>query len=165
MHRDVQIAARERSMRSAAPFEPAKVFGWTMLAFAIVALAGCEQASDVDVELPGGGREYVLDYEQFETEIAAIFTANGCDNENCHGGGIRGTYELSPTSNKNTAFDFTQSALQVTPEVPADSPLLMKPLAESAGGAAHAGSPLGFDSIDDPDYQAVLGWIQAGEYR
>ncbi len=58
---------------------------------------GCDVSSPREPDPPGGGQSYVLDYDVFVTEIDTILTAQGCDNLNCHGGGIRGTFELSPS--------------------------------------------------------------------
>jgi hypothetical protein len=130
----------------------------------VCALNGCSGPT-AGPEPPSGGRAFVLDYNTFATVIDPILTAQGCDNVACHGGGIRGTFELSPNTQKNLSLDFSQASLQVTPTDFAASPLLMKPLAESAGGAAHAATPAQFASTDDPDYQAILSWIEAGVYR
>jgi hypothetical protein len=134
------------------------------LACAGAVSAGCERASPADPAPPSGGQVYVLDYDVFASQIDPILTAHGCDNLNCHGGGIRGTFELSPQGDKNAAFDFAQASLQVYPPDPADSPLVVKPLAEECGGTTHAGGAA-FTSLDDPDYLAILTWIEAGEYR
>ncbi|MCK5618540.1 MAG: hypothetical protein KAJ17_04030 [Candidatus Krumholzibacteria bacterium] len=130
-------------------------------------VASCEMASNTDPEPPTGGRKYAMDYNLFAAEIDTILTAHGCDNDYCHGGGIRGTFQLSPTTDKDIHFDFLQVSLQVTPADPAGSPLLVKPLAESSGGIAHTAdsSRYGFLSTGDPHYQAILAWIEAGEYR
>lgn len=100
----------------------------------------------------------------FAAQIDTILTAKGCDNLNCHGGGIRGTFELSPVTDKNVRLDFDQSSLQVDGTDPAASTLLTKPLDPAAGGTAHGGGSF-FASTDDPDYQAILAWIRAGEYQ
>ena len=128
--------------------------------------AGCESPSEPPPP-PSGGREFVLDYDTFVSQIDPILTANGCDNASCHGGGIRGTFELSPFDDKDPAMDFAQASLQVYAADPASSPLLMKPLDESAGGDVHTADSqqYGFMTTSDPDYQAILAWIEAGEYR
>jgi hypothetical protein len=150
--------------------------GERFLAAVVFALAGtalaamqgsCDGPSAADPPPPSGGRTYVLDFDTFAAEIDPILTANGCDNIACHGGGIRGTFELSPSADKDVAFDFDQAVLQVNGDAPAASPLLMKPLAEEAGGSAHAADPeqSGFMSTSDPDYEAILAWIESGEYQ
>jgi hypothetical protein len=140
----------------------------TLGALSLVAAVcgGCSEASPHDPAPPSGGRQYVLDEEVYGTVISPVLTRLGCDNTACHGGGLRGTLELSPPDDKDLVFDFAQVARQVDPALPASSPLLMKPLSVSAGGDVHtAGDAFGFAATDDPDYQAVLAWIEAGAYR
>lgn len=106
----------------------------------------------------------MLSFEQFELTIHPILSNRGCDTAgDCHGGGIRGTFELSPPDDKDVLFDFEQAVLQVDPYAPADSPLLTKPLAEAAGGEPHSHEP--FADSTDVDYQAILAWINDGEFQ
>ena len=91
---------------------------------------------------PGGGEMYVLDFDEFAASVAPILTQHGCDaGGDCHGGGIRGTLALSPVGDKDLTFDFEQVCLQVDGITPEASPLLRKPLAESAGGSPHSVKP------------------------
>lgn len=141
---------------------------WSVLsAAAFLALAGCRTADPLTPAPPGGGAVYVMDADVFAATVAPVFTARGCDSVECHGGGIRGTFALSPAGAKNLALDFAQASLQVNGDDPAASPLLLKPLPVSAGGVPHGGEldPGAFTSTDDADYQAILAWIEAGEYR
>lgn len=113
---------------------------------------------------PGGGQERVLDYDAFVAGVAPVLRRKGCDaTGDCHGGGIRGSFELSPPTAKDLRFDFEQVSLEIDPLEPASSALLLKPLAEGAGGMPHA--YVAFDSTSDPDFQSVLAWIEAGELR
>jgi len=125
---------------------------------------GCAKPTTAP-EPPAGGQRYVLDYAVFVASIDTIFTARGCDDANCHGGGIRGTFELSPVGGKDVDMDYFQVSLQVDPSDPTASPILRKPLDEAAGGAVHAAQPPAFATTGDPDYQAILNWIESGEYR
>jgi len=126
----------------------------------LCAVAGC--GTDVTPPTPpGGGQRLELSAERFAAEVEPVLMARGCDaGGDCHGGGIRGTFELSPASAKDVEFDFEQARLQVRPTDRAESPLLTKPLAEPLGGAPHSYEP--FTSTDDPDYQVILAWINAG---
>lgn len=135
--------------------------------FVLVLVTGCDMAPTPDPPPPSGGRAYVLDYEVFAAEIDTILTAHGCDNLSCHGGGIRGTFQLSPANDKDVDMDFTQVSLQVDAADPPASPVLAKPLAPEAGGVAHAADSglFGFTSTGDPHYLAILAWIEAGEYQ
>jgi hypothetical protein len=125
---------------------------------------GCDRASPNDPDPPAGGQKYVMSYDVFTNSIDPILSSHGCDNLNCHGGGIRGTFQLSPANDKDPAFDYQQASLQVYGFDPPESPLVMKPLAEECGGATHGGGAF-FFSLDDPDYVAILTWIEAGEYQ
>lgn len=106
----------------------------------------------------------MLSYDSFVSSVEPILAREGCDAAlDCHGGGIRGSFELSPPGAKDPEFDFEQAVLQVSADEPESSPILTEPLAEAAGGTPHGVKP--FASIDDPDYQAILAWILEGERR
>lgn len=110
---------------------------------------------------PGGGTRVVLDYDAYVATVAPVLTGNGCDAEgDCHGGGIRGSLELSPARAKNQRFDFDQVVLQVRPTPRDSSPILTEPLALAAGGTPHGSKP--FASTDDPGWQALRAWVLAG---
>lgn len=110
---------------------------------------------------PGGGQTLVLSFSQFEQTVEPLLVAHGCDAEgDCHGGGIRGSLELSPASAKDVQFDFDQVRLQVSATNRESSPILTEPLAIAAGGTPHSVKP--FASTSDADYQAILAWIMAG---
>jgi hypothetical protein len=103
----------------------------------------------------------MLSFTEFESTVEPILVRQGCDaGGDCHGGGIRGTFQLSPAGAKNAHFDFAQASLQVSVSSPASSPLLTKPLALQAGGTPHSYKPLA--TTADPDYQAILRWILDG---
>jgi hypothetical protein len=110
---------------------------------------------------PGGGSQLVLDFNQFEQTVEPILVAHGCDAVgDCHGGGIRGTLELSPPGAKDVRFDFDQVVLQVSATAPQNSLILTEPLAIAAGGTPHQVKP--FATTADPEYQTILQWIMAG---
>ena len=139
----------------------------TFLLAGMALLCGCESASPGDPTAPVGGQEFVVDKAEFTATVYPLFTSKGCDNAACHGGGIRGSFQLSPFDDKNVDFDFEQASWQLNPLAPETSALLTKPLAEAEGGAAHtaASAQYGFMTTADPDYQAILAWIEAGELR
>lgn len=110
---------------------------------------------------PGGGQSIVLSFSEFEQTVEPVLMARGCDaGGDCHGGGIRGSLELSPAGAKDVQFDFDQVVLQVSATNRPSSPILTEPLAIAAGGTPHSVKP--FASTSDPDYQAILGWIMDG---
>jgi hypothetical protein len=143
----------QRSVRE--PLAPA-------LGLLVVVMGGCTSPSD-PVAPPGGGQEFVLDYAAYAADVAPVLEEYGCHAVECHGGGIRGTYELSPPDELDPAFDFEQTVLQVDPWNPDESPVLVKPLDDAAGGVLHSWEP--FDSPEHEGYVAIREWILAGEFR
>jgi hypothetical protein len=112
---------------------------------------------------PADGGTYVLDFARFETSVAPVLADFGCRSLACHGGGIRGTFRLSPDSLPDVAFDFEQAIEQVDPWNPDESRILVKPLSRDAGGVPHNHEP--FDSVDHAGYVAIREWILAGEFE
>src|SRR5262245_49178678 len=107
---------------------------------------------------PGGGQTLNLSYEQFAQDVEPVLVQHGCDaGGDCHGGGIRGSLELSPQGAKDIRFDFDQVALQVSAADPERSPILTEPLANAAGGTTHGVKA--FPDTTDPGYQTIRGWI------
>ena len=110
---------------------------------------------------PGGGTALHLDYASFASTVEPILTAHGCDaGGDCHGGGIRGTLQLSPVTAKDTRYDFDQVTLQVTPAAPDASPILTEPLAAAHGGTPH--SVKVFADTTDAEWQTMRAWVRAG---
>ena len=123
-------------------------------------LPGCSSPT-APPKPPSGGQTLVLSFSQFQQTIEPVLSRQGCDaTGDCHGGGIRGTFQLSPPGAKDAQFDFDQASLQVYATNRAASPVLTAPLADSAGGTPHPYKP--FASTSDTDYQAILQWIQSG---
>jgi hypothetical protein len=133
-----------------------------LIAAWIVGPAGCQGPTEPP-QPPGGGTTLDLDAEAFRATVAPILAQYGCHAAECHGGGIRGTFELSPEDAPNPDFDFAQARWQVDAYDPEASPLLAKPLSEAAGGTAHPWEP--FDSTDHEGYVAIREWILSGELR
>ncbi len=110
---------------------------------------------------PGGGTQIVLSYDEFVQTVSPVLEQNGCSaTGDCHGGGIRGTLELSPPNAKNLQFDFEQASLQVSATDRDASPILTEPLAISAGGTPHGVKP--FAATTDSGYISIRQWIQDG---
>jgi len=148
-------------------------FGDRRAAFKAIALAlvltpplsllGCSTPT-APTPPPSGGHSLLLDYNEFAQSVEPVLMQNGCDaaaGGDCHGGGIQGTLELSPTNAKDTRFDFNQVSLQVNPIERDSSRILTKPLAISAGGVPHTGGKV-FAAISDSGYQAIHQWIMHG---
>jgi len=134
---------------------------------AVLALAGCESASPVDTAAPDVGQEFVVDQAVFTDMVLPVLSSEGCDNLACHGGGLRGSFQLSPFDDKDPDFDFRQVSRQLNPLVPEASSILVKPLDPAAGGAVHTApaAQSGFLTTSDPGYQTILAWIQSGELQ
>ncbi|MBI1795915.1 MAG: hypothetical protein HYR74_02575 [Candidatus Eisenbacteria bacterium] len=123
-------------------------------------LHGCS-APTAPITPPSGGTTLTLSYPAFRDSVEPILSAHGCDaTGDCHGGGIRGTLQLSPPSAKDPPFDFGQVSLQVWAAEPDSSPILTRPLATAAGGTPHAVKP--FATRSDPEFRTIRAWIMAG---
>jgi len=124
-------------------------------------LHGCATPPTRPVAVPGGGQVLVLDFSAFQSTVSPILERQGCDaGGDCHGGGIRGTFQLSPATAKDLVLDFNQVVLQTYPTERDSSPILTRPLALAAGGTPHPIKP--FATTADTDYVAIHAWIMAG---
>lgn len=121
---------------------------------------GCSSPTE-PTQPPGGGQTLTLSYAQFQASVEPVLVQHGCDaGGDCHGAGIRGTFELSPQGSKNAQYDFDQVVLQVSAYDRDHSPILTEPLALDAGGTAHPVKV--FADTTDTGYVAIRGWIRAG---
>lgn len=110
---------------------------------------------------PSGGHTLTLDYARFQSDVEPRLQRMGCDaTGDCHGGGIRGTLQLSPPDAKDSAYDFAQVSLQTSTVAADSSAVLQQPLDLAAGGHPHPYKT--FASRADSDYVAIRGWIQTG---
>lgn len=133
---------------------------WMALLALPGAIHGCSAPTEPPPP-PGGGQTIVYSFDRFEATVEPVLVRQGCDaTGDCHGGGIRGTFALSPPGAKDARFDFDQAVLQLSSASPPNSPLLTEPLATSAGGTPHAFKP--FATTADSDYAAILRWAQSG---
>jgi hypothetical protein len=128
-----------------------------LLAACLVA-GGCVSPSAPPAP-PSGGQEFVLDEQQFRDAVEPVLVQYGCNAMDCHGGGVRGTYQLS-ADGANAHFDFEQTSQQVNPYDEDASPILLRPL---AGGLPHAYKP--FADTTDAGFQMIRTWIRAGAFR
>ena len=102
-----------------------------------------------------------LSFAGFQQTVEPVLSRQGCDaGGDCHGGGIRGSLELSPAGAKDAQFDFEQVSQQVWVSEPDSSPVLTRPLALAAGGTPHPYKP--FASRSDSDFVTIRNWIMAG---
>lgn len=113
---------------------------------------------------PSGGQDLHLSFERFQSDVSPVLERRGCSaGGDCHGGGIRGSFELSPPGAKDVRFDFEQARLQVSPAAPDSSPILTEPLAIAAGGTPHAFKP--FASVADTEWIVIRAWVEDGAAR
>jgi hypothetical protein len=93
--------------------------------------------------------------------VEPILVAHGCDaGGDCHGGGIRGTLELSPQTAKDTHYDFGQVSLQVTSSFPRPEPDPDPAARRLRGGTAH--SLKVFADTNDVEWRTIRAWVRAG---
>jgi hypothetical protein len=127
-----------------------------LTALVMLAAAGCgsESSTPFEPESPVLG-DPPLDRAQFFAEVLPVLSQRGCAAAQCHASGHH-PFPLSGGSDPE--LDYFRAADQVSLEDPASSPLLLKPLAYSAGGLLHD-APTIFTSTADPDYQVLARWV------
>ena len=135
--------------------------GMSLVLVAVAAGAhGCQSPSAPPKPV-GGGERIVLDFAAFRDSVSPVLERHGCDADgDCHGGGIRGTLQLSPATAKDLQFDFDQVSMQVYPTLRDSSPILLRPLADSAGGKPHPYKA--FATTSDSGYLVIRSWIRRG---
>lgn len=109
-----------------------------------------------------------LDYEFFKAKVQPIFLAKRPGHArcvSCHGGATAQVLVLQPLSPGRTTWNEEQShknfdavKLLVVPGN-LQSPLLIHPLAEEAGGDFFHSGGKHFDSQDDPEWQTLKAWV------
>lgn len=113
-----------------------------------------------------------LDFDVFKASIQPIFDQRGCSQGNCHyrdkndpfSGGPGGSFQIynctiDPCSDDQYRSNYDSASGLSDLANPTNSKLLLKPLAQSAGGIQHLGGDI-FVTTTDPDYLSILGWIQ-----
>jgi hypothetical protein len=123
-----------------------------------------------------------LDEAFFRCKVQPVLTKN-CATFACHGNGTRffrlfgrNRLRLGGTEAERNAFlrdaeratNFTSTRAFVDVDRPEESLLLMKPLAEAAGGYYHGAADDFakrdvFISKDDPEYQVLVSWVQGAK--
>jgi len=113
-----------------------------------------------------------LNYDSFKATIQPILDQRGCSQTGCHyrdkanpaNGGPGGSFRVfncanDPCSEDEVRSNYDSASGMSNLSNPAGSKLLLKPLAVAAGGIQHLGGDI-FLNTTDPDYLAILGWIQ-----
>ena len=109
-----------------------------------------------------------LDYEFFKAKVQPIFLAKRVGHArcvSCHGGATAQMLVLQPLSPGSTTWNEEQSRKNFDATkrlvVPGNlqSPLLVHPLAEEAGGDFFHSGGKHFNSQDDPEWQTLKAWV------
>jgi hypothetical protein len=109
-----------------------------------------------------------LDYEFFKARVQPIFLAKRLGHArciSCHGGATAQMLVLQPLSPGSTTWNEEQSRKNFDATkrlvLPGNlqSPLLVHPLAEEAGGDFFHSGGKHFNSQDDPEWQTLKAWV------
>jgi hypothetical protein len=138
-----------------------------IIGFLSTCIDGCGSV-DPGQEIDSAG----LDFNVFQGTIQPILDLRGCSQGGCHyrdksdpySGGPGGSFQIyncmnDPCTDDQFHANYDSASGLSNPEDPSNSKLLLKPLAESAGGIQHLGGDI-FVTTSDPDYLAILSWIQ-----
>ncbi|MFQ5579475.1 MAG: hypothetical protein ACE5FZ_02590 [Nitrospiria bacterium] len=150
-----------------APFQLGKVCIGFLMGFLLVS-GGCGHVEPGEEGVAGG-----LDHNTFKSAIQPVMDNRGCTQNGCHFrdkanpniGGPGGSLRLyictvnDPCTPEELLANHDSSAGMSDIVNPSNSRLLTKPLA-LPGGIQHLGGEI-FSSTTDPDYLAVLSWIQS----
>jgi len=141
----------------------------TVVALVTFLVAGCSGVDNGETQVRW------LDSQTFVSEVQPVL-AERCGNPSCHGRQDRPfaiysqrnwrmdparTFLAEPLSDEELAHNYNTSCVFVSEaDMPAETLLLLKPLADWAG-TSHGGGVI-FDGTTDPDYELLLRWIQQG---
>lgn len=150
------------------PFQGKKLWAGLLMGFFLLLGGGCGHVEPGEEGVAGG-----LDHTTFTGTIQPILDNRGCSQQGCHFrdkvnpniGGPGGSLRLfictvsDPCIPGELLANHDSAAGMSNTVNPPNSKLLTKPLIETGGGVPHAGGDI-FLSATDPDYLAVLNWIQ-----
>jgi hypothetical protein len=117
---------------------------------------------------PSSSKSTSLDFEFFKTRVQPVFLKKRPGHARCiacHAGSQASGFQLQPLDPGRTTWTEEESrqnfdaVKQVV--IPGDlrSPLLVHPLAESAGGDFFHSGGKHFNSQDDPEWQTLKAWV------
>ncbi len=135
-------------------------------AFSLAAAALASQAQSA-APLPPPVKGATMDYEFFKTRVQPIFLAKREGHARCYVCHMNNNarFHLVPLSPGATTWNEAQSRqnfeLIKRVAVPGsiDSPIVMHPLDEKAGGDAHHGGGQQFESQSDPAWQILKAFV------
>src|SRR5215510_9724073 len=113
--------------------------------------------------------ETVLDYDFFKRKVEPIFLKKRGDHARCavchqHGNNAFRLEKLpkdaSFWSEEQSRKNFAMVSSLVVPGDPAQSRLLLQPLAPQAGGNAYHSGGWQFASKNDPDWKTLEAWVK-----
>lgn len=139
----------------------------TRLFSAAAALAAAVFFSGCGTEVTSGEvtTGQTLRYDVFEASVNPILESRGCTASGCHNVvfGNGGAFKIYPNAVNGSAemlanFIAAKSFANLT--TPAQSKLLLEPLAgaNQSSAGTHSGGDI-FPDTSDPDYLTILGWI------
>jgi len=121
--------------------------------------------------IPSSPGSPLLNYEFFKTKVQPIFLAKRpglarC--VSCHGRSTIALFHLQPLSRGSTTWNEEESRKNFEETVRlvvaghVQSPLLIHPLAEQAGGDFFHSGGKQFNSQNDPEWQVLKAWVLGG---
>jgi hypothetical protein len=117
---------------------------------------------------PSSATAKSLDFDFFKTKVQPIFLAKRTGHArcvSCHGGSQSSGLHLQPLSpgsktwNDEESRKNFESAKQLVVPGNLQSPLLVHPLAETAGGDFFHSGGKHFNSQNDPEWQTLKAWV------
>ncbi len=144
------------------------IWGIFLMTLLLLLMTGCGQVEPGEEATVGE-----LDHDVFKSNVQAILDNRGCSNGSCHirdkndpfsggpGGNLRlyeCTVELCTADQLQANHDSSAGMSNLVN--PVNSLLLTKPLEISISGVQHQGGNI-FLNTTDPDYLALLAWIQS----
>jgi cytochrome c553 len=136
---------------------------WQMLALWVRGMAKAMSPAASSAAKP------VLNFETFRTRVQPILTSPRKGNARCiachsRGGGNSYLETLPPGTTAYTEEqsrrNFERVQRLVVPGEPLESPLLVNPLAEEAGGSHWHGGGKHWHSQNDPEWQVLAAWVR-----
>jgi YVTN family beta-propeller protein len=151
---------------------PSAIRGKLFLAFAIVvvgAAAAAQEAASTPSETVASDQPEARDFQLFKSSVQPIFLKKRPGHARCYGCHTEANRIFRLQKLSSGTSDWTeeesrqnfQTVLQlVVPGEPGSSPILLHPLAPSAGGDPFHSGGWQFSSQNDPDWLALADWVR-----
>ena len=165
-----QLVSREDSVR---PMKITSSYRFCAASLLLSAAGVLRAQEPVGLDAPdtSGAGAVTLDFEFFRTKVQPIFLAKRPGHARCvachavNNSALR----LQPLSEGSATWTEVQArlnfaaVLKVVKSGNAQSPLLVHPLAEAAGGDFFHGGGKHFNSQDDPEWQTLKAWVMGAK--